>query len=174
MSRWILIGCAAAVCALAVAGCGSSHDAKADDVAFARALKFSNCMRAHGVSNFPDPSAGGAIALAPGLNAQSPSFQSAQKACSKYQPGGGGPIKMSASQRREALRFAECMRANGEPDFPDPTLGNATPSGSSPVIALRGMVFKLPPGLNPMSPGFQRAATACGIRPPPGKPSNAG
>lgn len=159
---------------MSVAACGSSHKPKAEDAAFTQGLKFSNCMRAHGLSNFPDPSAGGAIGLGPGLNPQSPSFQAAQKACSKYQPVGGGPVKMSASERREALRFAECMRANGEPDFPDPELGNATPSGSSPILALRGMFFKLPPGLNPMSPAFQRAASRCGVRLPPGKPGNVG
>ena len=161
---------------MAVAACGSSDKPKTDDAAFAQALKFSNCMRAHGLSNFPDPSSGGGLnlQLGSGLNPQSPSFQAAQKACSKYQPSGGGPPKMSASERRQALKFAQCMRANGEPDFPDPTLGNATPSGSSPILALRGMFFKLAPGLNPMSRAFQQAASRCGVRPPPGRAPNAG
>lgn len=174
MSRLITIACLALGCALAVAACGSSHKPKAQDAAFTQSLKFSDCMRAHGVSNFPDPSAGGGISLGPGLNPQSPSFQAAQKACSKYQPTGGGPPKMSASERRKAVKFAACMRANGEPDFPDPTLGSATPSGSSPILALRGMFFQLPPGLNPVSPAFQQAASRCGVRPPAGKPSGAG
>lgn len=176
MVKLISIGCVTLVMALAVAACGSSGRPKAHDAAFAQGLKFSNCMRAHGVSNFPDPSSGGGIKLVPGsgLNPQSPSFQSAQRACSKYAPGPAAPPKMSASERRKAVKFAECMRANGEPDFPDPTLGTATPSANSPVLALAGMFFKLTPGLNPMSQAFKQAASRCGITPPTGKTGNVG
>lgn len=176
MVKLISIGCVTLVMALAVAACGSSGRPKAHDAAFAQGLKFSNCMRAHGASNFPDPSSGGGIKLVPGsgLNPQSPSFQSAQRACSKYAPGPAAPPKMSASDRRKAVKFAECMRANGEPDFPDPTLGTATPSANSPVLALAGMFFKLTPGLNPMSQAFKQAASRCGITPPTAKPGNVG
>jgi hypothetical protein len=176
MIRLISIGCVALACALAVAACGSSHKSNAGDPVFAQALKFSNCMRAHGVSNFPDPTAGGGLKLVPGSgpNPQSPSFQSAQKACSKYAPRLAAPPKMSASERRKAVKFAECMRANGEPDFPDPTLGSPSPNANSPVLALHGMFFQLTPGLNPMSQAFKQAVSRCGIRPPPGKPGNVG
>lgn len=176
MVKLISIGCVTLVIALAAAACGSSGRPKAHDAAFAQGLKFSNCMRAHGVSNFPDPSSGGGIKLVPGsgLNPQSPSFQSAQRACSKYAPGPAAPPKMSASERRKAVKFAECMRANGEPNFPDPTLGTATPSANSPVLALAGMFFKLTPGLNPMSQAFKQAASRCGITPPTGKTGNVG
>ena len=174
MIRQISIACAAVVCALAVAACGSSDKPKAHDAAFAQALKFSNCMRANGVSNFPDPGAGGGIKLAPGSSPQSPSFQSAQKGCSKYEPGPVSPPRMSASERRKAVKFSECMRANGEPDFPDPALGTATPSANSPVLALKGMFFQLTPGLNPLSEAFRQAASRCGIRPPLGPTGTGG
>lgn len=66
------------------------------------ALKFSACMRAHGLPKFPDPQAvgGGGIRLGiragQGLDPNSPLFQAAQKACAKYQPGGkGGGFKTS-------------------------------------------------------------------------------
>ena len=126
-------------------------------------------MRSHGVPNFPDPSAGGELQIGPGVNPRSPAFQSAQQACKQYLPNGGQPPTMSASELRKAFTFAKCMRAHGELDFPDPTQG-ATPSGGEPVIALRGMFFKLTPGLDPMSPAFRQAASACGIRLPT-KPS---
>ena len=176
MIRLISIACVGLVCALAVAGCGSLDKPKTHDAAFAQALKFSNCMRAHGVSSFPDPGAGGGIQLVPGsgLNPRSPSFQSAQKACSKYAPGPATPPQMSASERRKAVMFAECMRANGEPDFPDPTLGTATPSANSPVLALKGMFFQLTPGLNPQAQAFKQAASRCGITPPTGKTGSVG
>jgi hypothetical protein len=67
--------------------------------ALAQALKYSQCMRAHGISDFPDPQSqpGGGITIrihaSPGqpsdLNPQSPQFQAAQKACQSII---GGPL----------------------------------------------------------------------------------
>lgn len=55
-------------------------------------LRFSKCMRGHGVRNFPDPKFingpdGNQRVDLPGINPQSPAFQTAAKAC------GGGPKK---------------------------------------------------------------------------------
>lgn len=58
----------------------------------AEMLQFSQCMRAHGLTNFPDPSfssSGPRIRFGgAGLNPNSPAFQQAQAACAKYRPGG--------------------------------------------------------------------------------------
>jgi len=58
--------------------------------AVASALKHSECMRAHGVPNFPDPQvSGGGIRIAiggAGLDPNSPQFQAAQKVCLKAAP----------------------------------------------------------------------------------------
>jgi hypothetical protein len=67
--------------------------------ALAQALKFSECMRSHGITGFPDPQsvAGGGIRIAiragqgNNLNPTNPQFQAAQKACQKFNPQGGGP-----------------------------------------------------------------------------------
>lgn len=62
-----------------------------------QALKYSACMRAHGMPNFPDPiivQGGKAVGFRmSGIDQSSPQFQSAQQACRKYAPGlgGGGP-----------------------------------------------------------------------------------
>jgi len=66
--------------------------------ALARALRFSQCMRAHGLSGFPDPQSipGGGIRISiragkganSDLNPGSPIFQAAQKACQSIM---GGP-----------------------------------------------------------------------------------
>jgi hypothetical protein len=61
----------------------------------AKLEKFSQCMRAHGIPDFPDPSGGGlSIHLQPGsdLNPHNPTFQNASKLCArKYGlPGFGG------------------------------------------------------------------------------------
>ncbi len=66
--------------------------------ALAQALKFSECMRSHGISGFPDPQSlpGGGIRIAirsgqgGAVDANSPQFQAAQKACQSL--GGGGPL----------------------------------------------------------------------------------
>ena len=53
----------------------------------AAALKFAQCVRAHGVPHFPDPRfpAGGGIAIATpaGVDANAPAFQHAQQVCGK-------------------------------------------------------------------------------------------
>jgi|HubBroStandDraft_3_1064219.scaffolds.fasta_scaffold07332_3 hypothetical protein len=67
-----------------------------------QALKFSQCMRTHGVPSFPDPqfSGGGGIGIRIGgkkggpsrIDPSSPQFQTAQKACQSIMPGPkGGP-----------------------------------------------------------------------------------
>jgi hypothetical protein len=63
----------------------------------AQALKFSQCMRSHGVADFPDPVFGGggisiSIKAGPGsdLNPNSPTFQAAQQACQNILPGRKG------------------------------------------------------------------------------------
>ncbi len=68
-----------------------------------QALKFSGCMRSHGVPNFPDPkfSSGGGTRVtlklkggAPGaLDPSSPQFQAAQKACQSNLPGAGKGLR---------------------------------------------------------------------------------
>lgn len=61
--------------------------------ALAQLLKFSACMRAHGIPNFPDPVArdgGISLSLGPtGLRPGSPVLQKAQRACANLSPFGG-------------------------------------------------------------------------------------
>lgn len=63
--------------------------------AYSQALKFSACMRSHGILNFPDPTmlpSGGVSYSLTGLDPSSPQFQAANKTCEALQgkPGGGG------------------------------------------------------------------------------------
>ena len=72
---------------------GGKPDAAMQAKAQAQMLKFSACMRSHGLANFPDPvfSNGGAkLSLGGrgnGLDPSSPVFQAAQKACQSEAPG---------------------------------------------------------------------------------------
>jgi hypothetical protein len=128
-------------------------------------------MRAHGVSNFPDPT-GNRVQITPGI-VGSPAFKTAQSACKQYLPNGGQPPVTSPGARTAALAFAKCMRSHGEPSFPDPLTKapSSPPAGQVAIIDLRGMAFELGPGLDPRSPAFQQAASACGISPPKGAKS---
>jgi hypothetical protein len=74
-----------------------------------KALRFSQCMRTHGVPSFPDPefSRGGGVGIRIGgpkggpsrIDPSSPQFQAAQKACQSIMPGpkGGGPATSVAA-----------------------------------------------------------------------------
>ena len=122
----------------------------------ADAAQFSVCMRSHGVPNFPDPSSGGGISIGPGsgINPSSPKFQAAQRACQKVLPNGGQPSPQQlAKMQQHLLAFSACMRSHGVPDFPDPTF-----SGGGAQLRLRAGSGS---DLNPQSPRFQAAQTAC-------------
>lgn len=112
-------------------------------------------MRAHGLTDFPDPIAGHAMQfnLPTGLNPASPAFQAAGKACHNVIPrpaGGGGGV--SASENAEALEHARCMRSGGVPNYPDPTYHGGRPT----VEPLSNY------GVDTESPAFLSAAKRCG------------
>ncbi len=81
---------------------GLGHGPSPAQVAQAQgqALKFSQCMRSHGLADFPDPvfhsNGGGGISISikasagSDLTPSSPAFQAAQQACQKLMPGAKG------------------------------------------------------------------------------------
>lgn len=101
---------------------GSSSGAQAKGQS--RLLKYSQCMRAHGISDFPDPSSSGRLSLRiqPGsdLNPHDPQNVVAQNACKAYRPGGNPTPAQDAAANAKALKYAQCMQSNGIADFPDP------------------------------------------------------
>jgi len=155
----------AAGCVVALAACGSStYNSAATTNPSATALTLSLCMHSHGIKSFPDPksgaggpslelstSPGNGTVIADGITFSGPAFEAAAKACAKLLPGGGAPPPPPTNQeKQQALEFAACMRKHGVPDFPDPTFS----AGGGP---------KHPPaGINPNSPAFEHAVTACG------------
>jgi hypothetical protein len=57
----------------------------------AQLLRFSACMRSHGLPKFPDPQADGLrINRNSGIDPHSPQFKAAQKACENFLPGSPG------------------------------------------------------------------------------------
>jgi hypothetical protein len=57
-----------------------------DQVALAKELRFAQCMRSHGVSNFPDPTNAGVLHLL-GVDQNSFRYRSASTACDALVPG---------------------------------------------------------------------------------------
>lgn len=58
----------------------------------AEGLKLAACMRAHGITNYPDPvvSDGGIGRNLQGIDTSSPQYETAQQACRAYEPAGAG------------------------------------------------------------------------------------
>jgi len=108
-------------------------------------------MRSHGLPDFPDPGSNGGFQISGGpgtpLDPNSTQYASAYAACKSLMP----PLRTRGGQhpdRAHMLRYAQCMRAQGVKDFPDPDpQGGLTLSGSG--------------DLNPSSPLFQKAQNAC-------------
>jgi len=113
-----------------ISGCGSSAPANAgsggDNTAATaqKAVKFADCMRGNGVSDFPDPSAGkftiDGVVNGSSLDPNAPAFKQAISACKDLEPAGFMGSKRSSQQQQAALKFAQCIRAHGVKDFPDP------------------------------------------------------
>ncbi|MGH3395899.1 MAG: hypothetical protein ACRDPO_14550 [Streptosporangiaceae bacterium] len=118
------------------------------------------CMRSHGDPNQTDPTVDTSAVIhittpAGDRDGALPSGQNPTngKACIKYLAAAqlalrsGRPFPAPPSQGQR-VRFSECMRANGVPDFPDPSAGgdiSAHPGGD----------------MSPNSPAFQNAARVC-------------
>jgi hypothetical protein len=117
-------------------------------------LELAQCMRSHGVANFPDPSPEGGFLRAlsaAGIDTHSPSYQRALHACKRYNPTEDMTPAQSAAEMAKALELSECMRSHGVLNFPDPSTG---PVGEQ-VIDLRGR------DIDVNSPTFQAASKAC-------------
>jgi hypothetical protein len=123
-----------------------------------KAVKFAECMRANGVSEFPDPDTSGAFTLdgvvnGSSLNPSTPAWKRAVGACKDLEPPGFMGRKRSTQEQEAALKFAQCMRENGVPDFPDPTpTGPLIDTSRIPSAAGRGARS---------IPGFRAAAAKC-------------
>lgn len=169
LSRTYSMAVALAICAvaLALAGCGGSSSSSSTDSAASgsggssgsaqtanssQAAKFSQCMRAHGVPDYPDPGPNGQIRLTvtkgSDLDPNSPASKAAEQACKSLRPAGLGSGGQSVASQNKMLQFVSCMRKNGVPNFPDPSASGALriTSGS---------------GVDPNSPQFKSAMQTC-------------
>ncbi|MGH2886893.1 MAG: hypothetical protein ACRDPA_30075, partial [Solirubrobacteraceae bacterium] len=150
--------------AVLLAGCGRGAHVIPPIKLMSGALAYANCMRSHGVPDFPDPNGQGEFQLhtifenghttqGEDLVPSSPAFQAAERACGPF--GSAGRQVTAAQENQEfqlSLKAATCMRANGVPNYPDPTLIDGTIDHN----------FNPNLNINPSSPTFQQAAQKCG------------
>ena len=163
--RRVELALATAVCLLAMTACGSSArnaSGSSSSPKKAAGIQFSDCMRSHGVPNFPDPGAGGGIQIGSGINPASPAFQSAQRDCANVLPF-GGKLGGAASEsfKIRLLHLAQCMRSHGLKTFPDPTANRPSPgSGFGIAFGHPGAFIAVSQALV-QSPAFRQAAVDC-------------
>jgi hypothetical protein len=160
---------AAAGVALLLAACGGSSNNPSTNggkspspASFAAdAYKHAECMRRHGVPNFPNPQIVNTTTqheirqALPQSVGESPQFKTAQNACKGLlpEPHNGGPGEDAAEQRSHTKTFlalARCLRSHGVQGFPDP---NA--QGQLSLTTIRAA------GVDLQAPSFLTAAKAC-------------
>lgn len=122
---------------------------------------FAQCMRDHGVEDFPDPQVdeNGRITIGGGGGGGAPEagdlqeLQDAMEACRDLLPQDLGPGNVSPEQQAKVqdalLHYAQCMREHGI-DVPDPDF-----SGDGGMFRIGG------PGMDPNDPDFKAADEAC-------------
>jgi hypothetical protein len=118
--------------------------------------EWATCMRHHGDPNQVDPTVDATKVIQITLSGND-GVGGENGACGSYlsaaQTALGGGTSLPSSSEATALKFAQCMRANGVPDYPDPSGTNnqaiRVSSGSD---------------LNPANPAFQGASTLCAKR----------
>jgi hypothetical protein len=145
----------------AAGGDSAARQAKLQEAA----LKFTRCMRRHGI-DMPDPKAGqgggGFTIGGPGadIDPDDPAFQRAQTACEKILEEARPQLtpEQRAEQQEQALKFARCMREHGI-DIPDPVFSDR---GGFSVRRGRGRSGGRDSNIDPDDPKFQAAQKECG------------
>lgn len=131
---------------------GNSGSSTLSPAQLATLTAFANCVRKHGLPSFPDPPYSNGELNKLGFRKLSPQMESATRQCHS-QALAAGVVQTPAELQQhlqQMLKIAQCMRAHGVPNFPDPNANG-------------GFALTEPIG-NP--PGYAAAAKACGG--PPG------
>src|SRR4029450_2709077 len=89
---------------------------------------YAQCMRDNGVVNFPDPNAQGEFPAGhEAVSRDDPKFKDADEKCRDLLPAGDKHDEVNPETVAGLVKFAQCMRENGVPDFPDPDASGKFP-----------------------------------------------
>jgi hypothetical protein len=81
--------------------------------------RYAQCIRDNGVPDFPDPDADGRFSKGE-HDPDDPKLRAAQEECRDLAPGGEHQDTGDPASVEQMRQYAQCMRDNGVPDFPDP------------------------------------------------------
>ncbi|MFW6690811.1 hypothetical protein [Streptomyces sp. MAR4 CNX-425] len=139
-----LLASSALVVGVVLAGCSGDSGADSADGGtsaspggmFDQAVAYAQCMRDNGVPGFKDPvqDTGGVMFQQDqgAIDPDSAEFKAAEEACRDKQPQRqGGPNGGEPLDSEKVAAWAECIRQNGMPDFPDPEI-----EGNSMVVEM--------------------------------------
>jgi hypothetical protein len=139
-----------------LAACGGSPSSASDPGAssqYQQNLAFTQCMRSHGLPDFPDPNANGhgfGNQQQQRLQESNPRLGTAYNHCRHLLPSTpSSSRKKVIPSPAQLVRFSQCMRSHGVPDYPDP----------NPSVSIRTELAQL--GINPNSPPFQATLQTC-------------
>lgn len=121
----LLRGLVALAALLILAGCGSGGSPPTPTSAAAQpsdaAVKFTQCMREHGVQ-LPDPPPGAQTVQLPGGTKNDPNAQAAIQACQHFLAQGASKDLNDPAAQDKAVALARCLRQHGI-DVADPQPG---------------------------------------------------
>ncbi|SRR6266581_663541 len=123
-------------------------------------LGLARCLRTHGVPNYPDPNAAGQEPPNSKQLIRTPQGQAAVSTCSYW----GDRIHNDVAAQNQAVlaeyvRFAQCMRSHGLPNFPDPVYAEGR---------VEFVLSASQDGFDPHSPQVLAKARECESVLPPG------
>lgn len=149
---------------------GSQPSSSAGKTIYQEKLRYAQCMRKHGITNFPDPKSNGDIVITSqdNVNQNSPQYAAASTTCMKALPNGGQAAPSQVQQElSQGIRHSQCMRAHGISNYPDPT-------ESDGQISISMNSGNGPGQIDTKSPQYQAAQKACqSLLPRPGGPAGA-
>jgi hypothetical protein len=166
---------AVAACSLLLAGCGGSSSRGVAGGAASTttttsatttttqngALAFAQCLRAHGLSKWPDPTSGGEFDKAK-LRQTGYGVSQVRAVedgpCKNLVPSSPAAPTINAAERTAYLKAAACMRSHGFANFPDPTFPNSN------------IHLVIPSSINQDAASYRSAATICTKLIPAGLP----
>jgi hypothetical protein len=152
---------------LLAAGCGGGGSPGVSSAASSTtaqqngALAFAQCMRSHGLPDWPDPNSSGEF--------DKSKLRHLRYSVSRVRAVGDGACNhllvapstgptITLADRADYLKAAACMRSHGLPDFPDPTFASNT------------VQTDIPSSINQDSSTFRSAASICTKLIPAGLP----
>jgi len=175
--RWAAAPAAMALIGLLATACGGGSSPAASATGGSTreqaALAYARCMRSHGVPDFPDPDSNGNFHLgndqqgggskgsgSSSGGSQEPNSVSSQETAANqvcnHLLNVGTQLNAAQTQHtlRQLVKYAQCMRAHGVPNFQDP---HPTNGG---IGVPSGFGFDMT-GIDMHSPQFQSASQAC-------------